>query len=125
MGSVLRVVCTVLAVAAGVLSSTVNAALDSTEPGNPHTVLSALVLVSWFAGIGASVMLAWRHRWPLLVTGIALVPPLLLTGDSMAALIALAALTTQLAGWWRWSASTLVFVATGLAVWRDASRYAQ
>jgi signal transduction histidine kinase len=40
----------------------------------------------------------------------------------MAALIALAALTTRYVGWWRWSAATLVFAATGLAVWRDASR---
>lgn len=123
--SVLRVVCTVLAVAAGVLSSTVNVALDSSVPGVPDTVLSALGLLGWFAGIGASVMLVWRHRWPLLVTGIALVPPLLLTGDSMAALIALAALTTQYVGWWRWSAAALTFAATGLAVWHDASRYAE
>jgi signal transduction histidine kinase len=123
--SVLRVVYTVLAVVAGVVSSTVNAALDSSVPGNPNTVLTALGLLSWFAGIGASVMLVWRHRRPLLVTGIALAPPLLLTGDSMAALIALAVFTSRRTGWWRWSAAALTFAATGLAVRRDASRYAE
>jgi signal transduction histidine kinase len=57
------------------------------------------------------------------VTGIAVAPPLLLAADSLAALIALAALATRFTGWWRWGAATLVFAATGLAVWRDASRY--
>jgi len=120
--SVLRVVCTVLAVAAGVLTSTINVALESTVPGNSDALPTALGLLGWFAGIGAAVMLVWRHRWPLLVTGLALVPPLLLPGDSMAALIALAALTTQCVGWRRWSAATLVFAATGFAVWRDVGR---
>ncbi|MFF1615382.1 sensor histidine kinase [Amycolatopsis sp. NPDC058278] len=123
--SVLRVVCTVLAVAAGVLTSTVNFALESSLPDDPDALPTALGMLGWLAGIGAAVMLVWRHRWPLLVTGIAVVPPLLLAGDSMAALIALAALTTRYVGWWRWSAATLVFAATGLAVWRDASRVAE
>jgi signal transduction histidine kinase len=116
---------TVLAVAAGVLSSTVNVSLDSAIPGSDATNTTVLGMLGWLAGIGAAVMLVWRHRWPLLVTGIALVPPVLLTGDSMAALIALAALTARYVGWWRWSAATVVAAATGLAVWRDASRHPQ
>lgn len=123
--SVLRVVCTVLAVAAGVLTSTVTCVLQSSLPDDPDALPTALGMLGWLAGVGAAVMLVWRHRWPLLVTGIALVPPLLLAGDSMAALIALAALTTRYVGWWRWGAATLVFAATGLAVWRDASRDAE
>ncbi|WP_199199375.1 sensor histidine kinase [Amycolatopsis sp. CA-128772] len=121
--SVLRVLYTVLAVAAGVLSSTVNVALDSSVPGSDATNTTVLGMLGWSAGIGVAVMLVWRHRWPLLVTALALVPPLLLPGDSMAALIALAALTARFVGWWRWSAATLVFAATGLAVWRDAGRH--
>ncbi|MEV6832691.1 histidine kinase [Amycolatopsis sp. NPDC051102] len=119
----LRVLYTVLAVAAGVLSSTVNVALDSSVPGSDATNTTVLGMLGWLAGMGAAVMLVWRHRWPLLVTGLALVPPLLLTADSMAALIALAALTARFVGWWRWGAATLVFAATGLAVWRDAGRH--
>ncbi|EOD64812.1 histidine kinase [Amycolatopsis vancoresmycina DSM 44592] len=114
---------TVLAVASGVLSSTVNVALDSSVPGSDATNTTVLGMLGWLAGIGAAVLLVWRHRWPLLVTGIALVPPLLLTADSMAALIALAAFTARYVGWRRWSAATLVFAATGLAVWRDAGRH--
>ncbi|MEV4052397.1 histidine kinase [Amycolatopsis sp. NPDC049688] len=121
--SVLRVLYTVLAVATGVLSSTVNVALDSSVPGSDATNTTLLGMLGWFAGIGAAVMLVWRHRWPLLVTGLALVPPVLLPGDSMAALIALAALTARYTGWWRWGAATLVLAATGLAVWRDAGRH--
>ncbi|HET6710598.1 sensor histidine kinase [Amycolatopsis sp.] len=122
--SVLRTMYTVLAVAAGVLSSTVNISLSSAVPGSNATDIPVLGLFGWFAGIGAAVLLVWRHRWPVLVTGIALVPPLLLTGDAMAALIALAALTARYVGWWRWSAATLVFAATAVAVWNDASRFA-
>ncbi|WP_410592961.1 sensor histidine kinase [Amycolatopsis sp. lyj-23] len=123
--SVLRVVCTVLAVAAGVLASTVNCVMESSLPDDPDALPSALGMLGWVVGVGAAVMLVWRHRRPLLVTGIALVPPLLLNGDSMAALIALAALTTRHVGWWRWSAAALVFAGTGLAVWRDAGRDAE
>ncbi|WP_191984052.1 sensor histidine kinase [Amycolatopsis eburnea] len=125
MGSVLRVVYTVLAVATGVLSSTIYAALASALPGTSATLITVLGVLAWFAGIGASVMLVWRHRWPLLVTGIALVPPLLLPGDSLAALIALAAFTAHHVGWRRWGASVLVAAATALAVWRDASRFSE
>ncbi|MET8849621.1 histidine kinase [Amycolatopsis sp. NPDC004625] len=121
--SVLRVLYTVLAVAAGVLSSTVNVALASSVPGSDATNTTVLGMLGWCAGMGAAVMLVWRHRWPVLVTGLALVPPVLLPGDSMAALIALAALAARYVGWWRWSAAALVCAATGLAVWRDAGRH--
>ncbi|MDX3194007.1 histidine kinase [Streptomyces sp. MN03-5084-2B] len=117
--SVLRVVCTVLAVAAGVVTSTINWALESSPP---DALPAALGMPGWVVSVGAAVLLVWRHRWPLLVTGIAVVPPLLLVGDSMAALIALAALTARYVGWWRWGAAALVFAATGLAVWRDVGR---
>ncbi|NBH12249.1 two-component sensor histidine kinase, partial [Amycolatopsis sp. SID8362] len=118
-------VCTVLAVATGVVSSTIYVALASALPGTSATLITVLGVLAWFAGIGASVMLVWRHRWPLLVTGIALVPPLLLPGESLAALIALAAFTAHHVGWRRWGASALVVVATALAVWRDASRFSE
>ncbi|WP_329046352.1 histidine kinase [Amycolatopsis sp. NBC_01488] len=120
--SVLGVVCTVLAVTASLVSGIGNVSLEISVAGSDdlHPTLGALL--GWVLGVGASVMLVWRHRWPLVVTGIAIVPPLLLRADSLAALIALAALTTRFAGWWRWSAAALVFAATALAVWRDVGR---
>ncbi|KDN18126.1 histidine kinase [Amycolatopsis rifamycinica] len=118
----LGVVCTVLAVAASVLTGIVNVSLEISLPGTDDLHVTALPVLGWLVGIGASVLLVWRWRWPLVVTGVAVVPPLLLVADSLAALIALAALATRFAGWRRWSAAALVFAATGLAVWRDASR---
>ncbi|MEV7039814.1 histidine kinase [Amycolatopsis sp. NPDC051061] len=123
--SVLGVVCTVLAVAASLVSGIANVSLEVSVAGSDDIHPSAGALLGWVLGIGAAVMLVWRHRWPLVVTGIAIVPPLLLRADSLAALIALAALTTYFTGWWRWSAATLVFAATGLAVWRDVGRDAE
>ncbi|MEU0792627.1 histidine kinase [Amycolatopsis sp. NPDC005961] len=123
--SVLGVVCTVLAVAASVVTGIVNVSLEVSVAGSDDVHPTVGALLGWFLGIGAAIMLVWRHRWPLVVTGIAIVPPLLLRADSLAALIALAALATYFTGWWRWSAATLVFAATGLAVWRDVGRDAE
>ncbi|WP_410638996.1 sensor histidine kinase [Amycolatopsis sp. lyj-346] len=121
--SVLGVVCTVLAVIASLVSGFGNLALEISLPGTDDLQPSAGAVLGWLLGVGASVLLVWRWRWPLVVTGVAVVPPLLLVADSLPALIALAALATRFTGWWRWSAAALVFAATGLAVWRDVSRY--
>ncbi|WP_410675008.1 sensor histidine kinase [Amycolatopsis sp. cmx-4-68] len=123
--SVLRVVCTVLAVFASLFSSFLNFGMDGTVPGTDTFDPSPAMVLSAMTGVVAAVMLIWRHRWPEVVTGIALVPPLLLRGDSMAALIALAALTAYVTGWRRWTGTALVFVATALAVWRDAGRWSE
>ncbi len=121
--SVVGVVVTVLAVAASLVTGIVNMSLEVSLPGTDEVHASVGAVLGWLLGIGASVLLVWRHRWPLVVTGVAVIPPLLLRADSMAALIALAALMTRFTGWWRWSGATLVFAATGFAVWRDAGRY--
>jgi signal transduction histidine kinase len=120
--SVLHVVCTVLAVFACLVVGFGNMALEISVPGTDELQPSVGAVLGWVLGAAAAVLLIWRHRWPLVVTGVAIVPPLLLRADSLAALIALAALTTRFTGWWRWSATALVFAATGLAVWRDAGR---
>jgi hypothetical protein len=120
--SVLGVVCTVLAVAASVVTGIVNVSLEISLPGTDELHVTAAAVLGWLLGIGAAVLLVWRWRRPLVVTGVAVVPPLLLVADSLAALIALAALASRFTGWWRWSAAALVFAATGFAVWRDASR---
>jgi signal transduction histidine kinase len=120
--SVLGVVATVAAVALSVLSSLFVWGADgydvTTRTLHP-TVLSTLSLL---AALGAAVMLCWRHRWPLLVTAIAVVPPLLLHAEALAALIALSALALHRRDRVLWGAGAVVFVATGFAIWRDAGR---
>ena len=118
----LRVVLTVLAVGSSMASSLATVSLDSSIPGSDDVQTSALAGFSFVVALGAAVMLVWRHRWPVLVTGLAVLPSLLLTADSLAALIALAALVTHRTGWYRWGGTALVYAATALAVWRDARR---
>jgi len=113
----IRVLLNVLAIMSSIVSSLIMVSLDSS--GEPTLGLADL---GFLAAIGAAVMLVWRHRWPVLVTGIALVPPLLLTSDSLAALIALAALTVHRTGWYRWGGTALVYLATAVAVWHDTRR---
>lgn len=118
----LRVVLTVLAVASSLASSMAMVSLDSSVPGSDEVSTPVLAFFGFLAAACAAVMLVWRHRWPELVTGIALVPPLLLTADSLAALIALAALTAHRTGLIRWGGTALVYAATALAVWHDSRR---
>jgi signal transduction histidine kinase len=116
----LGVVNTVLAVAISVLSSIVTWGAASSIPNSTALDMTLLGGVSFLAGMGAAVMLCWRHQRPELVCGIALVAPLLLTSDAMAALIALAALAFRRRDHLLWLAGSLTFAATTLAVWRDA-----
>ncbi|WP_020667418.1 sensor histidine kinase [Amycolatopsis nigrescens] len=118
----LGVVSTVIAVAVSVLSSFYVFGSDGYRPSDQTLHPTWLSGLSFLAAIGAAVMLCWRHRWPVLVAGIALVPSLLLTADSMAALIALAALAANRRDRVLWAGTAAVFAATALAVWRDANR---
>jgi signal transduction histidine kinase len=117
---VLSVVNTVFAVAISVISSMVVLGAASSVPNSESLDITPLGGLSFLAGMGAAVMLVWRHRWPVLVLGIALVPPVLLTSDAMAALIALAALGAARRDHMLWLATPLVFAATSLALTRDA-----
>ncbi|GAB3449252.1 histidine kinase [Actinophytocola sediminis] len=113
------VVATVIAVAMSVMSSIYVWGADGSVPGDDRVHSTWLSTLSLLAAFGAAVMLCWRHRWPLLVTGIALVPPLVLS-DSLAALVALAALTAHRTDAVRWLGAAAVYVVTALAVWRDS-----
>jgi signal transduction histidine kinase len=116
---VLGVVITVIAVAVSVVSSFYVFGADgyvSQERLLNPTVLTGL---SFAIAIGAAVMLCWRHEKPELVLGIALVPPLL-ASDSMAALIALAALAAARRDRLLWLGGALTYLVTVAAVWRDA-----
>lgn len=114
----LGVVTTVFAVMVSVFSSFYVLSADRNTIDDPiHP--SGLTFLSFILSIGAAVLLCWRHQWPVLVTGLALVPPLVLS-DSMAALIALAALAAARRDKVLWLGGFLVFWATALAIWRDA-----
>lgn len=115
---VLGVVITVIAVAVSVVSSFYVFGVDGYVPETRTLHPTVLTGLSFMAALGAAVMLCWRHEKPELVLGIALVPPLL-TADSMAALIALAAFTAARRDRLLWLAGALTYVVTALAVWRD------
>jgi signal transduction histidine kinase len=121
--SVRGVLATVFAVMVSVISNLVVFSAASSVPGVTELRPNWLAWLSVNVGLGAGVMLCWRHRWPVLVTGIALVPPLLLISDAFAALVALAALVASRRDKLVWLGTGVVFAATALAVWRDASRH--
>ncbi|MFC3450969.1 sensor histidine kinase [Amycolatopsis speibonae] len=120
---VLGVVLTVVAVAACVISSifvfSAQGYLPATKSFDP-TWWSTL---GFFTGIAAAVMLCWRHKWPELVLGIALVPPLCFRSDALAALVALAALAAHRRDRLMWIGSVLVYLATAWALFGDANRH--
>lgn len=115
----LDVITTVIAVSVSVISSLYVVSADRSTIDDPIDP-DGLTFLSFIVAIGAAVMLCWRHQWPVLVTGLTLVPSLLLTADSMAALIALAALAASRRDKLLWLGGFLVFWATALAIWRDA-----
>jgi signal transduction histidine kinase len=117
---VLGVVTTVFAVFFGVLSGIISFAGESSVPFDDELHPTLLEGFSFLLALGASVMLVWRHRWPELVCAIALVPPLI-ASDSMAAMIALAAVAAKRRDHVLWLGGALVFSVTTYAVWRDAS----
>lgn len=116
---VLGVVITVIAVAVSVVSSFYAFGAHGYVPPSRDLNPTVLTVLSFLAAIGAAVMLCWRHQKPELVLGIALVPAFL-ASDSLAALIALAALAAARRDRLLWLAGALTYAATSLAVWRDA-----
>lgn len=115
----LGVVSTVAAVTFSVLGSIVAFASEASVTYDKSLHPTVLTGVSLIFALGAAVMLCWRHRWPELVFGIALVPPLL-ASDAMALLIALAAVAAKRRDSFLWLASAVTFAATTFAAWRDA-----
>ncbi|ASR36057.1 hypothetical protein BAY61_14780 [Prauserella marina] len=117
------VLSTVIAVAASLVSSMYVAGAEDYVPG------TGVVAFTWWSGLslltaaGAAVLLCWRHTLPEIVTAVAVAPPLLLGADSLAALIALAALAASRRDWVLWVGGVLVFTATALAVGRDLGRH--
>ena len=115
----LGVLATVFAVTISVIGNIVAFSAASSVSYDKELHPTPLIFVGLLAGIGASTLLVWRHQWPVLVWGIALVPPLV-GSDGMAALIALAALAAARRDRLLWLAGPLVFGVAAFALWRDA-----
>ncbi|GAA4528808.1 sensor histidine kinase [Amycolatopsis samaneae] len=120
---VLGVVLTVVAVAASVVAGIFVFGTQGYLPAGKTFVPTVWSFLGFLSSIGAAVMLCWRHRWPLLVTGIALVPSLVFGFESLAALIALAALAAARRDRLLPLAAIAVYAATALALWHDAHRH--
>jgi signal transduction histidine kinase len=119
---VAAVAVTVLAVACSMLSSMVVFAVDGHVPGQEELEPGWRTIVGLVFALGAAIALCWRHRHPLIVTGIAVVPPLVFVADSLAALIALAALAAARRDRVLWMATSVVYTATAVALGYDAKR---
>jgi signal transduction histidine kinase len=113
------VLATVFAVMISVIGNAVTFGAASSVSYDTKLHPTAVIFVGMLLGIGASTMLVWRHQWPVLVCGIALVPPLV-GSDAMAALIALAALAAARRDRVLWLGVPLVYGVSVLALWRDA-----
>lgn len=117
------VVVTVIAVAASVISSLMVLVAEGYVPGQLDIEPGWRAEVGVFVAIGAAVALCWRHQQPIVVTGVAIVPPLLFITDALAALIAMAALAASRRDYVLWLGVAAVYAATAVAVGHDAGRH--
>lgn len=113
-----RRVATVLAVTGGVLMAL---ALFGRDMDKGSTTPVWLAATAFLLAIGTAVLLVWRHQYPLLVTGLGLLPAI--AGSSaLAALIGLAAVSASRRDWRLWASTAAVAAATGFTLWLDAQR---
>jgi len=116
---VLGVVNTVFAVTFSLIGSIYFFGSDGYDPVTRTLHPGWWSALSLLVAIGAAVMLCWRHRWPVLVTGIAVVPGLIFYSDALAALISLAALAANRRDRMLWLGTAAVFAASVRVAWRD------
>lgn len=122
--SVLGVLVTVLAVGTSVLSSLYVFAAETYVPHSEQLDVTWRPALGLLAALTAGVLLCWRHSRPAVVTGVAVVPPVVFVADALAALISLAALTAHRRDRVGWLGVAAVFVATTVGVAHDAHRHA-
>jgi len=112
---VLAVLCAMLAMAVG--------GGDTGKGSTFPPALQVIATVGVFPMIGVSVMLVWRHRFPLLISIIATALTLVLPTTPLPALISLAAVTAIRRGWLMWVMVAATYLATVSSfVWDLTSR---
>ncbi|GAB3130652.1 sensor histidine kinase [Glaciibacter psychrotolerans] len=100
----LAVLCALLVMSAG-----------GTHGGEHSTfpsAVQALAIVGVFPMLAVSVLLIWRHRFPLLISILATALTVALPTTPLPALVALAALTAARRGWVRWTMMGATYAAT-------------
>ncbi len=74
--------------------------------------IQVVINIGVFTMIGASVLLVWRHRFPVLISVVATALTLVLPTTPLPALIALAALAAARRGWLLWTMVAATYCAT-------------
>lgn len=116
VGSIaLAVLCGLLAMSSGGQHGTG----DSTFP----PVLLGLSMIGVFPMIGASVLLVWRHRFPVLVSALATGLTLVLPTTPLPVMVALAAVTFSHKGWTRWGLILGAYAATVVSFCWDVATH--
>ena len=103
----LVLLCALLAMSAG--------GVYGTETSTFPAPLQAYSMAGAFLVIGASVLLVWRHRHPVVVSCIATAAVLVVPTTALPALVALAAVTAARTGWRRWGLIAGTYAATIVA----------
>jgi signal transduction histidine kinase len=116
VGSIaLAVLCSLLAISAG--------GMHGTPPSTFPVGIKTLALAGTWLMIAASVLLVWRHPWPVLVTVIAVTLTLIFPTTPLTALVACAAVTAVTAGWRRWLFIVGVYAATVVSFCWDVASH--
>lgn len=116
IGSIsLAVLCSLLAMAAG-----------GTHGGQDSTfvpVIKVAAMIGVSPVVAVSVLLMWRHRFPVLVSVSATALALILPSTPLPALVALAALVADRAGWLRWTMIGATYAATVASIGWDVASH--
>jgi signal transduction histidine kinase len=85
--------------------------------------ITAFAAIGAFPMLALSVLLVWRHRFPVIIPVVATALSLLLPTSPLPALIGLAALTAVRRGWLRWTMMAGTFAATAVSLCWDIAAH--
>ena len=91
----------------------------STFPGPVQLMATTGVVVM----LAASVMLVWRHRYPILVASLAIAGTVIFPTSAFTVLVAAAAITAATTGWRRWLFVVGAYVAVVVALCWDVASH--
>lgn len=103
-------VCVLLAISAG-------GTYGIPEHSSLPPAIRAVAFFATFGMMGVAVLLVWRHRYPVLVTGVAALCTAVFPTTVMTVLVASAALAAQRTGRVRWLMLTAVWASVSVGLW--------